>query len=368
MAQLGRTLALVDVTVAHKALATGSAGSATRVLLAVKDAVLVLPGVRQGRILQMDCGGSLQEARGAGFAFARAASCGLLRSVGTEEAAVLVAAVDAAEVALDDNPPSSGGAAGEGGVTRQVNPLKRCVDANPPMDSDMSLHGDVSSLGRSFSLMLNDPRNKVPCSVRDKVMDSYFKLQEIIVNLIAGKARADGQVLELRRQLAASQARSPSAEGGVPVRSPTLAEVLVRPAGAATVPARPTSPSPSRSASVAGGRGPEHALHIRLTTPSSSPASDIATMLKSTFNPFEIGVGPVMFRPSRVGLTVTAQLSACSVVLLGPAVPLVQGVGTVSARSENPLSKRRSEDLQESGISTRDQRFQGSSWFVSHPP
>lgn len=43
-------------------------------------------------------------------------------------------------------------------------------------------------------------------------------------------------------------------------------------------------------------------------TPSATPGKDIATLIKTTFNPTEIGVGPVTFRPNRSGLTVTSKL------------------------------------------------------------
>lgn len=63
----------------------------------------------------------------------------------------------------------------------------------------------------------------------------------------------------------------------------------------------------SFACSIRGGvfGRPEHAIHLRLTGPSGSPARDIATLLKSTFNPNEIGV---TFRPSLVGLTVTSKV------------------------------------------------------------
>lgn len=63
------------------------------------------------------------------------------------------------------------------------------VAANPPCDTDPLLE-DVSSLGHSFSLLLNDPRNKVPCLVRDEVMAIYFKLQHLNHSLSKGKAWA----------------------------------------------------------------------------------------------------------------------------------------------------------------------------------
>ncbi|KAH9378733.1 hypothetical protein HPB48_018970 [Haemaphysalis longicornis] len=51
--------------------------------------------------------------------------------------------------------------------------------------------------------------------------------------------------------------------------------------------------------------GNDHAIHLRWTAHSASLATDIATLLKLTFNLNKIGVGPVTFRYSRGGLAIT---------------------------------------------------------------
>lgn len=212
----------------------------------------------------------------------------------------MISAVEAAERAAVDNATVPGIV----GAVDLVNPCNGYVESSPSTDGDLSAD-DVSDLGNSLSVLLNDPRNKVPCLVRDKVMDCYFKMQKLVMSVSAGRARAEGQVLELRRQLEVVRDHPVRSGGeGLVERSPTFADVVVR--SRAVPPSPPVSPAAS---TVEGGRQ-EHVLHLRLTAPSASPARDIATLLKSTFNPADIGVGPVTFKPSRAGLTVTSKVGA----------------------------------------------------------
>lgn len=150
------------------------------------------------------------------------------------------------------------------------------VAANPPCDTDPLLE-DVSSLGHSFSLLLNDPRNKVPCLVRDEVMAIYFKLQHLNHSLSKGKAWArclsyTGSLTTCRRILPGWWLEG---SGGSALSS---AELAGRPSVGAS--ASPISPAPSGVASSVGAAQLEHAIHLQLRDPSDSPARDIATLLK----------------------------------------------------------------------------------------
>ncbi|KAH9373826.1 hypothetical protein HPB48_007452 [Haemaphysalis longicornis] len=140
-------------------------------------------------------------------------------------------------------------------------------------------------------------------------MEIYFKLQRLIMSLAAGKSCAEGQVLELRRELEGLRDCPPRpTDGGVVPGRPLYADALAHrgvPPGAP-----PASSPPSRASSVTGDTRQEHTLQLRLTAPSSSPAKDIATLLKSTFVPGEIGVGPVSFRPTRFGLTIASKVKS----------------------------------------------------------
>lgn len=221
--------------------------------------------------------------------------------IATDEAESIVAAVEAAEN-NSDNPPGLGSGAAS---APEVNFQEGYAKGNPPVAGDLPAK-NVSQLGHELLTPLHDPRNKVPCPVREKVMDTYFKLQQIMF-LSAGRAMAEGQVMELRRELDGMHSRHSWALDKVIDVRPTLFTDVV--GGRPPIPAadEPRRSPPLRPASTGSSNRPKHALHIKLKAPSASPARDIATLIKSTSNPKDIGVGPITFRP-RNGLTVTSQV------------------------------------------------------------
>lgn len=130
-----------------------------------------------------------------------------------------------------------------------VNPSGGGVGANPPISGDLPSE-DCLALGLSLLNLLSDSRNKVPCSVREKVMEIYFKLQRLIMSLTAGKSCAAGQVLELRRELEGLRDCPPQPADGGAVAAPTLyADILAHRAVAPGAP--PASSPPSRVSSAA---------------------------------------------------------------------------------------------------------------------
>lgn len=120
------------------------------------------------------------------------------------------------------------------------------------------------------------------------------------------KCRAEGQIVELRRQLASVQVGLSGVSG-----SSALPSSFAQVAGGSSAAVAPRDlPDRVADGTSADGapRGQEHALQLRLVSHSASPGHDIAPLLKTTFNPSEIGVGPVVFRPTRVGLTVLSSV------------------------------------------------------------
>lgn len=223
-------------------------------------------------------------------------------SLGTEDANLVIAAVGEAEAAARGNPSCSGSG---GAPAPPVNPLDGHAPVNPPVNGD-SPAAVCSALGQSLSNIVNDPRNKVPCSVRSEVMDVYFRMQRLVMSLSAGKSLAEGQVIQLRQQVddlrgAGSSGGNGAAPPPAVERSPSFADVAGRQVPPSAAARRPSGVGDSR---------PDHALHLRLANPSPSPGKDIVALLKSSFNPSAIGVGPVTFKPSRAGLTVVSKVSA----------------------------------------------------------
>lgn len=218
------------------------------------------------------------------------------------EAPSIIAEVDAAAVAGENPPGVRSGSATSPAVD---SPGGQAV-GNPPMIGDCPAE-DVSHLGMDLLTLLNDPRSKVPCTIREKVMEFYFKMQRIIMSLSAGRAAAEGKITELRRELDGVRGCClPVPGGGDDARPAQFPDVVRR----APTPAQcgPGRSVPSSSAPAESGGHLEHALRIRLRAPSATSGRDIATRLKSTFNPAVIGVGPVTFRPTQTGLTVTSQV------------------------------------------------------------
>lgn len=88
----------------------------------------------------------------------------------------------------------------------------------------------------------------------------------------------------------------------------SFADVVGRPAAPSEAPGGGAASPSEGSVPLPSVRQPDHALVLRLTSGSSGPARDIASLMKSTFNSAEIGIGPVTFRPSQYELTIVPEV------------------------------------------------------------
>lgn len=218
-----------------------------------------------------------------------------LSSVGTDEGALILKAMDAAEQ-VEDNPPllppggapaanpSGGECASPGNVSGVSNPSS-----------------DITALGQNMLSVLSDPKNKITCAVRERVMDIYFDMQRRFMLLSEEKSCAEGRIVELRSQLDSLHFGPPCVPMHLDGRSSSFADVVSH----SSVATRCEGVELWRSTAVAASMESQefqHELQIRLLAYSATPVRDIATLLKSTFNLTEIGVGPVTCKPSCVGL------------------------------------------------------------------
>lgn len=179
---------------------------------------------------------------------------------------------------------------------------------------------DVSRLFGSdiveLSTILNDPGNKLPVSARRKVLETFERLQHRMIVLCMRLSRSEGQIKELRTQLADSFRKNAEAQDSPLIAKQSYVEAIRSSqaavhSGSSSLPVpRPFSHKDNEAAARPSTptNNPNYVLHLAPLLPTVNPGPEITAMLKSTFgnDPSEIGVKQVKLIPTRSGLTVVS--------------------------------------------------------------